>query len=937
MSDRPKNLTLQDTLANQTEKRSRRADRGSSEHGLSAFFSWVARICVLFVVCASPWMIASVNPGAQLILATVLLIGLSCWWIDSALAPGRRQVVPYIVLFVLLGMAIGFIQTLELPDGVASIAAGRQLEINEKFLGVSDTGQTSPVKLSLDVEGTWYQLRLLVIALSCLLLGSRYFRAPTHLIFFLGTVLTNGVALTAFGLVQKFRFNGKLFWEIELTQGGLPFGPFVCRNNAAGYLVMCLAAGAGLLLCLMTKRETNGPHQIVSEEMPVWRQVSTYLAMFVAQLDAKRLAVIIGCLFISMGVIATLSRGGVVTLLSAWLGGTVIYNLTRKPKFAGLLMVPIAVLVLGLASWVGFADDLLDRFEKLDTHAETSIDARVDTWRDTLPAALENGWLGTGLGSYRSVHRLYRTNPETAIFEHAENQYVQTAVEAGIPGLLLLVAALVLAFWYVFFLLNRGNSGGTIGAGVFGAFLVVGQSVAAIIDFGWYIPANMVLFATGMGIVGFHAHSLAGRLRSRTWLRFEMPGYLGQALILCTFLLGIFVVYDLYHKTNVDRQYQSVKRKSDIAALSLEQTNEKIERLAPLARKSPSTRALNLLGSLHVHRARLQYLEQLKSGRPIAELSGEALDEMNESLWNLTSLVRIHEYVSTLRKQNEIGVLRTFENKNLYQYDLPQALLYFRASQRIGPLQPSTQLMMGQLASILKPSEETTQELERAVELSPQNAEYKLITSLILLQEGDVESAVPHLRRYLELQPDARDELLSMITGNASRQINPVDNRIIFEEIIGQHPRHLYYFAKDYLGERNPLRKEVLEAADGLLTDISLSDSPNLRLKANINLEAGDWETGILYLENVTRSNPNDRNARFELATILYEHERYKEALEHVSKLILINSRTHKYRVLRDRINSKLDERENSGAFAEPPSGTLRNSFVGNYLKEVAS
>jgi len=52
----------------------------------------------------------------------------------------------------------------------------------------------------------------------------------------------NGVAIAFFGLVQQLTWNGRLFWQVPLEQGGEPFGPFVDRNHAGGFLTLCLAA-----------------------------------------------------------------------------------------------------------------------------------------------------------------------------------------------------------------------------------------------------------------------------------------------------------------------------------------------------------------------------------------------------------------------------------------------------------------------------------------------------------------------------------------------------------------------------------------------------------------------------------------------------------------------------------------------------------------------
>ena len=287
----------------------------------SAWFSWVARFLILSAIVMAPWMIGSVQSRAQFWLAIALLIALAFWWFETALNKRSVQAVPYLALFLILGILIGLFQIMPLSSGLADIFLGRQSELYSKFAetSVAATGAEAPptrARISLNTNGTWHHIRLMVIALAAMLLSCRYFRAPRDLAMFLGAITVNGVALSIFGLIQKLSTDGQsIYWSIPLELGGNPFGPFVNRNNGGGYLLICLACSIGLMYLAMSSRKNRGPLPIISKEMPFWRQISYHFLYFVSELTGPKLASLVAVVFLGLGVFATASRGAILALL----------------------------------------------------------------------------------------------------------------------------------------------------------------------------------------------------------------------------------------------------------------------------------------------------------------------------------------------------------------------------------------------------------------------------------------------------------------------------------------------------------------------------------------------------------------------------------------------------------------------------------------------
>ena len=136
------------------------------ERPLSEKFAAPARWSLLLAIILAPWAFGSVHNWAQKWISILLLISLGFWWFETAMNSRRKQVLPYLSLLVIGGLIIGFIQMLPLPGMIADFMLGRQKEIYANFSGESNPS----LRFSLDRDGTWGQIRMLMVALTGLLL-----------------------------------------------------------------------------------------------------------------------------------------------------------------------------------------------------------------------------------------------------------------------------------------------------------------------------------------------------------------------------------------------------------------------------------------------------------------------------------------------------------------------------------------------------------------------------------------------------------------------------------------------------------------------------------------------------------------------------------------------------------------------------------------------
>ena len=292
-----------------------------------------------------------------------------------------------------------------------------------------------------------------------------------------------GFAVSVFGILQHFTFNGKLYWFREMRYGGIPFGPYVNRNHFAGFVELIIPLGVSLLLLRAEERDRL-PLLGVLTLMPI------------------------GALFLSA------SRGGIAAFFLE-LGLLLILAVLRG--HAGKQLVAGAVLLLvagGFVVWLG-AGRALDRFESY-RKLEVTEARRAEMLRDSWRIFLDHPVAGTGLGTLKEVFPQYETLYDGAIVSHTHNDYVEGLAETGIVGGIIgacFLALLLQGAWRRIALADhRLDLALHLGA-VAACCALLAHS---LVDFNLHIPANALIFLTLAALATCptpkaHGKSLTGR------------------------------------------------------------------------------------------------------------------------------------------------------------------------------------------------------------------------------------------------------------------------------------------------------------------------------------------------------------------------------------------------------------------------------------------
>jgi tetratricopeptide (TPR) repeat protein len=472
---------------------------------------------------------------------------------------------------------------------------------------------------------------------------------------------------------------------------------------------------------------------------------------------------------------------------------------------------------------------------------------------------------------------------------------------------MLLIAATIFITYLGLFLLYRGSSSMSIAMGTMGVFLCSTQVIASCFDFGWYIPANTLLLAVLVGVVSQHGHAFAGRLRKNHLFRLQPPIWITNLVCLAAFGLCLLTSFSLFRQAETEDRLLPARQVWDYANMPLDVTEERIELLSSTLATSNHSTQLNELGRLWIHRSRLLFWESMLKLLPSDVGKPENQEKINNQFWSIATLGRMEEQMGDFRMRLGNSFANEFQREEFMANSLLPAVDAFYASLKLRPVQPEIQIQLGQILCLVGDRELAQQTIERAVASAPNNVNIRITASLSNLFLGDLEQAIPHLRRTLELDPAQFVKAISLIQGLTGRISVPVSDKVIADRIIPENPQLVYDYAIKFVPESSPLRSDLLGKADSMLKSVSLSDYKNVLLKANILLAKGDTEQGIEQLEMAVVSNPSDQATQYRLAKLQFENGKLDKALRHAKRLNQMNETNKNYEQLLLEVQKAID------------------------------
>jgi O-antigen ligase len=225
--------------------------------------------------------------------------------------------------------------------------------------------------------------------------------------WFLRFALYFGAGLSVLATVQMFTSGGKIFWLFPSGYKDLVLGPFIYKNQYAAFLEMILPIA--LWQALRDRRRAFASYAMAA----------AMLASVVAA--ASRAGTVLMCAEVAAALLLAWGRGMVP-------GRTVLRGLAA---FAA-----IAVLFTSIAGW----QTLRQRLWQPDP-----ADRRREILASSLDMLHDRPAMGFGLGNWARAYPRYAVFDNGTYVNQAHNDWLQWAVEGGVPflAILLCLAAMV--------------------------------------------------------------------------------------------------------------------------------------------------------------------------------------------------------------------------------------------------------------------------------------------------------------------------------------------------------------------------------------------------------------------------------------------------------------------------------------------------------------
>lgn len=436
------------------------SDFAADQHQRHSKLSALAVVLLAVIPMVAVAVYGSVDPVA-LGLQAVLVSLLAVVWIADVMVKGRFELNLNISPLPLVALiAIGVVQILPLfgPTVSTDILS-------------SDVSGT----LSLDPFATRFAVIQLVIYLVYFLAAIHFVNSASRLRGMVYAVLAFCSVAAFFGILQ-FLAKPDAIYGLRPTPWAEPFGPYVNRHHFAALMVMSFSSAFAIFLGHHSTRE-------------------------------KKMLLLISMILAGISVVLTGSRGGVLSITVASLFVLVASVVASKRSdsdepgdggratkiiSSGLALFTLAALVVGSVVLLGGDSSLVRGLGAVQS--EDFSTGRVHFWQVTWEVIKQNPVIGVGLDSLAVAFTRFDSWSGTVRVEQSHNDYLQIFAEAGIFGILSVLAFVAIVFKKGLRNITRSENGFSRGMTIGALAGLLGVLIHSFFDFPLRTPSNGFFF-----------------------------------------------------------------------------------------------------------------------------------------------------------------------------------------------------------------------------------------------------------------------------------------------------------------------------------------------------------------------------------------------------------------------------------------------------------
>lgn len=513
----------------------------------------------IFVV---PLLLGGRSAAGHFALVLCAATAASAWWLRQSLLPRQywRRSAAHVLWLAAIALVI--LQLVPLPANWIGLLSPKIAQLLPLWNDDTPAALGIWSQISLTPTESRSGLALLLAYALVFWVTVQRIRSMEDVERFLRWVAYSAIGMGLFGLIQYVTSNGMFFWVYQhpfATTDDAAKGAFTNRNHFAHFLAL------GIGPVIWWGQEGMRRYGVGSDRFLRIKSIRDRAATLDIALRVGGIVVVFLALLMSM------SRGGAIAAgLAALVSVGVCYRAGAvRGKFA--LGLTAVALLLGGFLLVGNEDSMGGRLEEMASGSINQIDngeGRRIIWRTTLAAIPDFAWLGSGVGSFSEVYPMYLQHRETNyVYTHAENGYLQVALEAGFIGLgLVLLAILAGMFWAGRGLILANSPRLSVAVGAVVAAMLA-SVVHSGVDFVWYAPGCLVVVLV-LAACACRTSQFTRDEEMRQRDRFVLPRHVAWLAAPATILMGFWMITTQVDTLTADSHWTKYQRLQRAAYLN---------------------------------------------------------------------------------------------------------------------------------------------------------------------------------------------------------------------------------------------------------------------------------------------------------------------------------------------------------------------------------
>ncbi|MDT0595956.1 O-antigen ligase family protein [Glaciecola petra] len=291
------------------------------------------------------------------------------------------------------------------------------------------------------------------------------------------TMVASGTVQALYGSLEiLLGLESSLIFGLDVSN--VATGSFVYKNHYANFLMLCLAAGVGLLVTSLEKSKMSTPKD--------------FMRSFATTLLSSKAIVRICIAVMVIGLVMSRSRmGNTAFFMSmAVVGGLALVIIRDKSRGLSVLVISMFIIDLFIVSAYFGLERVKERL------AQTSLqqESRDEVVADAYPMLADFPLFGSGGGSFYSTFPSYQEASVDVFYDHLHNDYLQFLIEYGILGGFILSTILLFSFYKAVRAMYKRKNSIFKGTAFACLMALIGMCVHMTVDFPLQGYANAAYF-----------------------------------------------------------------------------------------------------------------------------------------------------------------------------------------------------------------------------------------------------------------------------------------------------------------------------------------------------------------------------------------------------------------------------------------------------------